>query len=238
MCNGFSCSLAVCLTICLCIDGFAQQGSSSSKPDSKQATLFETLGDIKAFSKRMDNADGDMELTDAIVDLTALYLRVVGDSRFGRSEKLQGYRGRIAARLQKAEKIIVRAKQKAAKNDIKERYVSESDLKASMADVDSAVIDQQWRLVTHAVGGTTPSMYYASGMYGTSGHFYRGRAGGLPGDNGDELLDLIRTVLHPDFWEINGGSGKGYYYQPLRILVVRATMRVHEDIENLLERLR
>lgn len=234
-----ACPVAFCLTMLMFCDLVAAQ-QKTGKRNAGQATLYETLGDIKAFSKRLDNAEDDVERIDAIVDLGALYLRVVGDPRFFRSEVLQGNRGRIAAKLQKARKLIEKAKRQAAKErgSSASRYVTEASGDVTLRGLESAVIDKQWLMITHAVGGASPSMYYSSGMHGTSGHFYRGRGGGLPDDNGDELLDLIRTIIHPDFWQINGGSGRAYYYQPLRILVVRATQRVHEDMQSLLERLR
>jgi hypothetical protein len=211
--------------------------------DSGEATLYETRGDIRAFSRRMDNAADDLELADAIVDLGSLYLRVVGDSRFPRSEILQANRGRLAMKLKQAERLVERSRQRAAgkrsegpKSD--SRYVVRSSAAPGDDGLESAVVDRQWQLAAHAVGGTGPAMYYASGWHGTSGHVYRGRHGGMLDDNGDELLDLIRTVIHPDFWNINGGPGRSYYYQPLRIIVLTATMRVHEDVTNLLERLR
>ena len=228
--------LAIALIFIGPVQAFSQQRSTSD--ETEQATLYETLGDIKAFSKRIDNASGDMDRTDAIVDLGSLYLRVVGDSRFSRSKILQGYRGRIGIRLQKARTLIEREQKKAAASKDESRYVTRTEEQSEDDRLESAVVDKQWQLVAHVVGGTAPSMYYGSGLYGTSGHFYRGRVGGLLQDNGDELLNLIRTVLFPDFWQINGGSGRAYYYQPLRIIVIRATMRVHEDLTNLLERLR
>lgn len=216
-------------------------GTADAEPE-PPATLLETLADIKAFSRRLDDAESDAQKIDAIVDLAALYLRVVGDPRFGHSERLQGYRGRIAARLKRQENLIVRAARRAAR----ENGVESSRFAGQAATVPveqtrefaAAVIDRQWRLLTHSVGATGPSMYHASGLYGTSGHFYRGQHGGMLGDHGAELVNLIQVILHPDFWQENGGSGMAYYYQPLRILVVRATTEVHEDLENFLERLR
>ena len=147
-----------------------------------------------------------------------------------------------AARLKRQENLIVRAARKEARENRgnESRHASTPDTLSieETREFASAVIDRQWRLLTHSVGATGPSMYHASGMHGTSGHFYRGQYGGILGDHGEELVNLIQTILHPDFWQENGGSMTTYYYQPLRILVVRATTTVHEDLEHFLERLR
>lgn len=219
-----------------------RSGQAEDAQAESPATLWETLADIKAFSRRLDEAETDEQKIDAIVDLSALYLRVVGDPRFAVSERLQGYRGRIAARLKRQENLIARAKHKAARENRGESGRHEGTSLGTPVEetreFSSAVIDRQWRLMTHAVGGAGPSLYHASGMYGTAGHFYRGQHGGIMGDHGAELVNLIQAILHPDFWQENGGSGMTYYYQPLRILVVRATTTVHEDLEQFLERLR
>jgi len=207
--------------------------------------LHETMADIKAFSKRLDRAEDDLASTDAIVDLSYLYLRVVSDPRFYRSQVLQGNRGRIAAKLQKARRAIEKQARNVDRKSIAGSPQTRHDSGAiepmaeqSATIIESAVIDKQWLLLAHAAGGTAPSLYHSSGLHGASGHFYRGRAGGLIGDNGGQLLDLIQTIIHPDFWGLNGGPGRAYYYQPLRILVVRATQRVHDDLHSLLLRLR
>lgn len=222
------------LTLLFC--GPLQGQRPASPSEVEQATLFETQADIKAFSKRLENASNDLELADATVDLGALYLRIVSDTRFPVSRVLQSQRGRVATKLQQACKLIKRAGNRDA--PAASRYVNAAHEESTVGEMEAAIVDRQWQLAAHAVGGTGPMGYYASGMHGTSGYLYRGRGGGIQDDNGDELVDLIRTIIHPDFWQINGGPGRAYYYQPLRIIVVRATMRVHEDITNLLERLR
>ncbi len=199
----------------------------------KPARFQDVLYDVRAFSNRLKKSDSDREKIDAIVDLCTLYLHIISDSRFSRSQVLQGYRGRIANRL--------RIEQKPIKRNLKEesKFGSSSfDSEESNDRLVESIVDRNWRLLSHASGGAVPTMYHSSGMFGTPGYFWRGRAGGLIGDNGQELVDLIEAILHPDFWQPNGGVGTVYYYRPLRILVVRATTTVHEDLERFLEMLR
>ncbi len=212
------------------------QLDAQNSRDRDKLSLFDTKGDIKAFSKRMDDAETELELFDAIVDLGALYCKVVGDPRFNRSERLQGYRGRLAAKLQLAKRTIIKDQKKQAREE--SRYPGTDEESLAHNELETAIIDKHWRLVAHSIGGTGPTMYFASGMHGASGHFFRGHAAGAGQFCGQELIDLIEAVLHPDFWQSNGGAGVAHYYSPLRILVVRATTEVHEDLERLLETLR
>jgi hypothetical protein len=61
--------------------------------------------------------------------------------------------------------------------------------------------------------------------------------GGLPADNGEQLVDLIRRTIAPSTWDVNGGPGTMYYWRPGRALVIRQTREVHEDIADLLQQL-
>jgi hypothetical protein len=77
----------------------------------------------------------------------------------------------------------------------------------------------------------------------------RGGAGGQPApgaggqgqfnalDNGQELVDLIQSVIAPSSWDINGGPGSIYYWRPFHALVVRQTGEVHEEIGGTLQQL-
>ena len=63
-----------------------------------------------------------------------------------------------------------------------------------------------------------------------------GRAG--PPDWGESLVELIERTIAPAFWDVHGGPGTIVYYQPLRVLVVRATSDLHQGVGNLLQNLR
>lgn len=217
-----------------------QTNPNGSSLDGSAATLYVTKGDIQAFSKRLDNAETTQELLDATTDLSALYLRVVGDPRFARSKVLQANRGRIAAKLQQAAKKIKRLDVDTNRESTRStrNRQPESWVEPNPEAFVTRVIDQQLCLSAHAMGATGPAMYFASGMHGTSGYVNQQRMAGNLGDLGPALLQLIQSVIHPDFWNVNGGSGRAHYYQAQRVLVVTATMRVHEDMTSLLNRLR
>jgi hypothetical protein len=55
-----------------------------------------------------------------------------------------------------------------------------------------------------------------------------GAAGGRgEADNADELIELIRTTIRPESWDVNGGPGSIFYYRPSMALVVTQTQEVH-----------
>jgi hypothetical protein len=200
--------------------------------------------DVSALTRRYDTADEPAAKMAALVDLCGLYLVVICDSRYGKSDSLQGYRGRIARRLQLAFRELTRS----AASDGKRQTDSAKSTPAAAFSIErdvsrlpgfaSAVSDPHWQLIAHEAGGCGVFSYYASGLHGSTGHFLRGMNAGEPFDNGPELVALIEAILDPDFWNSAGGSGVLHYYRPLRILVVRATTQVHEDLTELLERLR
>ena len=59
----------------------------------------------------------------------------------------------------------------------------------------------------------------------------------MPTDNGPQLVELIHRTISPPSWDVNGGPGTIYYWQPGRAMVVRQTQEVHEKMENLIEQL-
>jgi hypothetical protein len=56
-------------------------------------------------------------------------------------------------------------------------------------------------------------------------------------DNGQQLVDLIQTVICPKSWDVNGGACSIYYWQQQHAIVVRATDDVHGEISDTLEQL-
>ena len=67
----------------------------------------------------------------------------------------------------------------------------------------------------------------------------RGAAGGgVLADGGWQLVELIERIVRPDFWQSQGGPGVVHYFAARRVLVVRATSDVHQDLKDLLTALR
>ena len=65
-----------------------------------------------------------------------------------------------------------------------------------------------------------------------------GQGGGAMPDAGWQLVELLQRIVAPDFWDRQGGPGTIRYFAMRRVLVVRATTDVHEQIKDLLMALR
>jgi len=61
--------------------------------------------------------------------------------------------------------------------------------------------------------------------------------GNASADNGQQLVDLIQTVISPKSWDVNGGNCTIYYWQPQHAIVVRASDDVHGQVSDALEQL-
>ena len=66
---------------------------------------------------------------------------------------------------------------------------------------------------------------------------FGGGALGMP-DYGQQLVELIQTVIRPETWDVNGGPGTIYYWRPGRALVVRQMAEVHGEVGGVLGQLR
>ena len=53
-------------------------------------------------------------------------------------------------------------------------------------------------------------------------------------DHGEDLVELIQTVIFPASWDVNGGLGSAYYWRPGRAMVIRQTDEIHRQIGGVL----
>jgi hypothetical protein len=82
------------------------------------------------------------------------------------------------------------------------------------------------------------------GMAGRPG-FGGGAMGGMPAgapgaqnnqpdDYGQDLVDLIQKTIAPSTWDVNGGAGTIYYWNPGHAMVIMQTDDVHDQIADVL----
>ncbi len=64
-----------------------------------------------------------------------------------------------------------------------------------------------------------------------------GGPGRQTADYGDQLVELIQRTVAPSTWDVNGGPGTIYYWQPGRAIVVRQMGQVHDEIADVLRQL-
>lgn len=150
---------------------------------------------------------------DAATALCDLYVVLRQDDRYSSSEMLQQDASKIRRRL-----ITIATKREAKLK--REKITRPSNLSSS---VDSAIE----RALSK--GDQTQDDSSGGGQKRLSGN-----AAGGAFDNGWQLVELIQRIVAPDFWDVQGGPGTIRYFAMRRVLVVRATTDVHEQIKDLL----
>ncbi len=178
--------------------------------------------DMRELMKRESLADSDADRYEAVRRLAELYLEVKRDPRLSNAPTLQQYKAKLWSRLLRIKKDVERqlARDKAKKNHSQPES-DEALLRNQEVQRTSESLAAQMSLVSNSMGG--PGKLFSMAGGGAFG-------GGAVRDGGAELVELITHVIEPDFWDVNGGPGTIFYYQPLMALVVRATSEVHHKI--------
>lgn len=201
---------------------------------------------------------GGPEKKAAATALCDLYVILRLDTRYGGSRMLQGDATRIRRRL------ISIAKKK--ENELKREGIARpTNLSSAVSSSIAAAISKHQNEADGTTpGGGNPGGNNAAsdsqlvsgndqrkndrpaggkgetkGPGSTSGQPQRGAqaAGSIP-DTGWELVELIQRIIAPDFWDSRGGPGSIRYFAMRKVLVIRATTDVHEQIRDLLTALR
>lgn len=200
---------------------------------------------------REARAESFAERSQAVCDLAALFDEVRRDPRRETSDTLAALQTRIRTRLLKVQKDLLRrqAREKkapaAAASDAglleNARAIEISQAETSQAESSTAVssalaMQLDWFGATQ--GGAARLISDGARSQGSSAASAGGRGGGVVPDNGPALVDLIERTISPDHWDVNGGPGAIVYYQPLHVLVIRASGEVHGRVGGLLGGLR
>ena len=114
----------------------------------------------------------------------------------------------------------------------KERTDLRQAIRRELATLEAKLRTRRKVAIRRATKGETVLAQAAGGPPGVFG------AAAVPptpaADYGEELADLIRTVIAPATWDTVGGDGAIQYWQPGHALVIRQTTEVHEQIGQLL----
>jgi hypothetical protein len=149
----------------------------------------------------------------ATTALCDLYVVLRNDDRYPTSEMLQGDAVKIRRRL------LTIARRRAGQ--LKRKKIDRpSNLSTEVESAIAAALAQK-------ASDELPDAADPAGQGGAA----------LP-DTGWQLVELIQRVVAPDFWDRQGGPGAIRYFAMRRVLVVRATSDVHEQVRDLLMALR
>jgi hypothetical protein len=159
----------------------------------------------------------DGERDAAIAALCDLYVVMRGDERFPTSAMLRGDAAKLRRRLLS---IARRREHRLTRAGIPRPPGLEQRVRLA---IDAARSETQTARTLPAEGD--PSRRPAA-------------AGGALADGGWGLVALIQRIVAPGFWDATGGKGSIHYFAMRRVLVVRATSDVHQQIKDLLMTLR
>lgn len=101
------------------------------------------------------------------------------------------------------------------------------------------VAERKARVALASTTSSTASVEDHAPASASAGVLAGWRAGGrAEEDYGQQLVELIQTVIQPDQWEVNGGRSTIYYYKPRHALIISAPAEVHHAVGGALGGLR
>ena len=160
-----------------------------------------------------DSSDNDA----AVSSLCDLYVILRSDPRYATSNMLQGDAAKVRRRL-------IQVAQRRVNQLQREDVAKPAELSSA---VDRAIAESLAKAQTDPASRNDNSVPAAAA-----------EAAGPIGTSPWQLIELIQRVISPDLWDRQGGTATVEYFAMRRVLVVRATTDVHEQIRELLMALR
>ena len=201
----------------------AVEAKSAEPASAAPRTGVELRDAVRQALRRWAKPD-DKDAEKAAVDFLRLYDELGQDDQLAVSQR-EYFQTKVRSRLldlsEQISKRIAREK-RLAKNEDKSEARDAQPASVAVPEGKGQPLAQNVAVPGFAAG------------FGQSG-FGRGVAPG--GDYGPQLVELIQRTIAPMSWDVNGGPGSIYYWQPGRALVVRQTGETHNDIGNLLRQL-
>jgi hypothetical protein len=199
----------------------AQPAQQSPSPSGKQAPSPRAGAELREAvhaALRHWAQPSDQQADAAAREFLALYKDLQVDKQLSSSQR-EYLTGKTRMRLEQLSQQI-------SKRIARQKRLAQSE--AAKPAQDAANGDS-----LNSPGGAGPT---ASAVASTTPAGALGGAGA--GDAGQDLVDLIQTVIRPASWDVNGGNGSIYYWYPGKALVIRQTGEIHGEIYDVLEQLR
>ena len=192
-------------------------------------TSYELRKAVRGALRREAVETGEKQHT-AVRDLVRLYKQLQADKKIAPNDR-ERLRIKVRSRLMTfaRETSAATAKRKRIQRG-RERRANRGRKAKPARPATIGLSDRARHILAQQVGGLAGGMGGPGGAGGAA-------AGGLK-DDGEELVELIQTVISPGHWEVNGGPGSIVYYRGLHVLIVRASDDVHGKLGNVLDNLR
>lgn len=259
----FSChaflSIVVVSTICLGIgvagepdEKASQQSRTKSGANRKSASreknaprrAVEITRELVELEKQTNKLESDVEKGENIIRICELFVEVGEHPSIGTNGALQSLNMRIRNRLRGVERRLVKEMKQRKIPEPPEMVARREEENKRRAAGNSAAYGSD-------ASGTAGQGNSALGGNNALGGFHRNSppgeqaAGNPPGGNaapgpdyGWYLVNLIRTVIKPEYWSVAGGPGKAIYFPNSRALIIHGSWRIQEDVADLLTALR
>jgi len=169
-------------------------------------------------------ATSAVDKADAIVDLCDVYVAIRMHPSYEQSDVLRSEGAQVRRRLITANRKLT--------DQLERDHISKPVSLSSRVD---AVLESESRNRSNASNSAASSDTEARNV--VAGGAGPGGAGPGGADESWALVELIQRTIRPDFWEVTGGPGSMRYFAIRRVLVVRATTQVHEELATLLRSL-
>lgn len=213
-------STLVIATVLLAAPGESVSQAGPAKQDSQPRPFHEISEEINDLIKREATAKTDSVRIAAIEEMTVVYRELKRDPRLAESPTLKRYKIKVWSRLSKIKNDLEREIARKERRAALRRDVPASDNQQDVYEQAGQSLATQMALAGYSLGGPAQILARTGGGFG----------GGSVRDYGERLVELIERTIAPDFWDTNGGPGAIFYYEPLRVLVVRATTEIHHKI--------
>jgi hypothetical protein len=195
---------------------------SSKSPSALRASVHKALRESARSTDREASARRLMETYRTLADDTSL----VNDDRLQMQQIVRSRLAKLADEIRKLPAASNTEVNEAAANDGLQDFLDalvEKSIKPAAA-LPPAVLAQQR-------GNINPPMLGRL-------LFQNAPQAAAPTDYGQDLVELIEATIAPGSWDSQGGSGTIRYFSPLRVIVLRQTGEVHEQLGDLLPQLR
>jgi hypothetical protein len=217
--------LSVFMSMCLVTGQVSDSTQATPGGPATARRYAEIHQDLSSAMRAEATAATPAERAAAIRQMTEVYRELLADPRLAQSDTLKSYKAKLWSRLTRVQRDLEREVERKAK----EAGQATADPEALEAvRVAASELASQVSLMNYTLGGPNYVWEQGGGAFG----------GGRVNDHGQELIDLIQRTIKPNTWDVVGGPGSIFYYQPLMALVVRATSEVHDNVGGLLGALR
>ncbi|MEC8557270.1 MAG: hypothetical protein VXZ82_19885 [Planctomycetota bacterium] len=219
----------------------AESGSGNAsapreKKEPRRAVVI--TRELVELEKQTNKLKSDVDKGENIIRICELFVEVGEHPSISTNGAFQSLNMRIRNRLRGIERRLVK--------EMKQRKIPEPpEMVARREEENKRRAAGNSAAYGSASNGSAGQGNSALGGFHRNSPSGENAAGNSPGANaapgpdyGWYLVNLIRTVIKPEYWSVAGGPGKAIYFPNSRALIIHGSWRIQEDVADLLTALR